>query len=298
MAAEVTKTDRSQSIKLSKTYLAEYRTTVFLNFLRKKLVFTGAVITLLLLLVAMFAPLLAPYDIYAIDVANKLKAPSASHCFGTDNLGRDILSRIIFGTRISMTVGIWTALICLITGIILGIMAGYVSVLDNLIMRVCEGLVAIPPILMAIALVAALGASVRNVIIALSVVNIPTVARVARASTMTVKSLTYIEAARAEGCHPLRIVLKHILPNIISPVIVQITYIFANAIITEAALSFLGAGVPQPAPSLGNMLYEAKGYIFNAWWMTIFPGIFMVMTVLGLNLFGDGLRDIFDPASN
>jgi peptide/nickel transport system permease protein len=197
-----------------------------------------------------------------------------------------------------MTVGLSTAAITFICGTLLGIAAGYVKFLDNIIMRICEGLMAIPPILMAIALVAALGASVQNVIIALSIIYIPTVARVARASTISVCELTYIEAARAEGAAPLRIVLRHILPNIISPVIVQVTYIFASSIIIEAALSFLGAGVPQPAPSLGNMLYEAKSYIYNAWWMTVFPGIFMICTVLGLNLFGDGLRDILDPTAN
>lgn len=289
---------RAQSIRLSKQYLTEYKKTVFINFFRKKLIFIGAVVTVLLMLIAIFAPVLIPYDIYEIDVMNKLAAPNRAHLFGTDNLGRDILSRVIYGTRISMTVGIWTAFICLFAGLFLGILAGYIHFIDNLIMRICEGLAAIPPILMAIALVAALGTSTKNVIVALSIVNIPAIARVSRASTLSVKNLTYIEAARAEGCSSIRIILKHILPNIISPVIVQITYIFANAIITEAALSFLGAGVPQPVPSLGNMLYEAKMYIFNAWWMTIFPGIFMVLTVLGLNLFGDGLRDIFDPSSN
>lgn len=290
--------NKEENIKLSKKQLHEYRRLVFINFFRKRLVFMGFVVTMILAVIAVIAPYIAPYDIYDIDVMNKLKAPGHVHIFGTDNLGRDILSRTLYGTRISMTVGLATAAITFICGTMLGIAAGYVKFLDNIIMRVCEGLMAIPPILMAIALVAALGASVQNVIIALSIVYIPTVARVSRASTISVCELTYIEAARAEGAGPLRIVLRHILPNIISPVIVQVTYIFASSIIIEAALSFLGAGVPQPAPSLGNMLYEAKSYIYNAWWMTIFPGIFMICTVLGLNLFGDGLRDILDPMSN
>lgn len=289
---------REENIKLSKQQLHEYRRLVFINFFRKRLVFMGFIVTMILAVVAVLAPHIAPYDIYDIDVMNKLKAPGSAHIFGTDNLGRDILSRTLYGTRISMTVGLSTAAITFICGTLLGIAAGYVKFLDNIIMRICEGLMAIPPILMAIALVAALGASVQNVIIALSIVYIPTVARVARASTISVCELTYIEAARAEGAAPLRIVLRHILPNIISPVIVQVTYIFASSIIIEAALSFLGAGVPQPAPSLGNMLYEAKSYIYNAWWMTVFPGIFMICTVLGLNLFGDGLRDILDPTAN
>jgi peptide/nickel transport system permease protein len=290
--------NKEENIKLSKKQLHEYRRLVFINFFRKRLVFMGFVVTMILAVIAVIAPYIAPYDIYDIDVMNKLKAPGHVHIFGTDNLGRDILSRTLYGTRISMTVGLATAAITFMCGTMLGIAAGYVKFLDNIIMRVCEGLMAIPPILMAIALVAALGASVQNVIIALSIVYIPTVARVSRASTISVCELTYIEAARAEGAEPLRIVLRHILPNIISPVIVQVTYIFASSIIIEAALSFLGAGVPQPAPSLGNMLYEAKSYIYNAWWMTIFPGVFMICTVLGLNLFGDGLRDILDPMSN
>ncbi len=167
-----------------------------------------------------------------------------------------------------------------------------------MIMRICEALNAIPAILIAIALVAALGASIFNIVVALAIVYIPSIARVARASTLSIKEMTYIEAEKAQGASQFRILFKHIAPNILSPVIVQTTYIFASAIIIEASLSFLGAGVPAPTPSLGNMLFEAKSYIYNAWWMTIYPGIFTVLIVLGLNLFGDGLRDIIDPMSN
>ena len=165
-------------------------------------------------------------------------------------------------------------------------------------MRICEAMGAIPPILMAIALVSALGASIQNVVLALSIVYIPTIARVTRASTLSIKEMTYIEAIQSQGAKWSRILFRHIAPNILSPVIVQTTYIFASAIITEAALSFLGAGVPAPSPSLGNILYEAKSYIYNATWMTVFPSLFTVLIVLGLNLFGDGLRDIIDPMSN
>ena len=197
-----------------------------------------------------------------------------------------------------MQVGLFTAFLSFVGGMILGLVAGYVHFLDNIIMRICEALNAVPPILIAISLVAALGASTYNIVIALTIVYIPSVARVARASTLSVKEMTYIEAERAQGAGWGRIVLKHIAPNILSPVIVQTTYIFALAIIIEASLSFLGAGVPQPTPSLGNMLYEAKAYIYNSWWMTVYPAIFTVLIVLGLNLFGDGLRDIIDPMSN
>ncbi|MCI6165904.1 MAG: ABC transporter permease [Lachnospira sp.] len=284
--------------KVSKDGLKEYRKLVLKNFFKKKLVVLGFVITIVMALIAIFAPLIATHDIYAVDVAGKLKAPGNGHLFGTDNLGRDIFSRTIYGVRISMQVGLFTAFLSFVGGMILGLVAGYVHFLDNIIMRICEALNAVPPILIAISLVAALGASTYNIVIALTIVYIPSVARVARASTLSVKEMTYIEAERAQGAGWGRIVLKHIAPNILSPVIVQTTYIFALAIIIEASLSFLGAGVPQPTPSLGNMLYEAKAYIYNSWWMTVYPAIFTVLIVLGLNLFGDGLRDIIDPMSN
>ena len=284
--------------KVSKDGLKEYRKLVLKNFFKKKLVVLGFVITIVMALIAIFAPLIATHDIYAVDVVGKLKAPGNGHLFGTDNLGRDIFSRTIYGVRISMQVGLFTAFLSFVGGMILGLVAGYVHFLDNIIMRICEALNAVPPILIAISLVAALGASTYNIVIALTIVYIPSVARVARASTLSVKEMTYIEAERAQGAGWGRIVLKHIAPNILSPVIVQTTYIFALAIIIEASLSFLGAGVPQPTPSLGNMLYEAKAYKYNSWWMTVYLAIFTVLIVLGLNLFGDGLRDIIDPMSN
>lgn len=278
--------------------LWEYRKLVLKNFLSKKLVVLGFVITVVMALIAIFASVIATYDPYEVDVVNRLSAPSILHFFGTDQLGRDIFSRVIYGTRISMIVGLCTAAISFVIGILLGLMAGYVKVLDNIIMRICEAMGAIPPILMAIALVSALGASIQNVVLALSIVYIPTIARVTRASTLSIKEMTYIEAIQSQGAKWSRILFRHIAPNILSPVIVQTTYIFASAIITEAALSFLGAGVPAPSPSLGNILYEAKSYIYNATWMTVFPSLFTVLIVLGLNLFGDGLRDIIDPMSN
>ena len=284
--------------KISRDGLKEYRKLVIKNFLKKKLVVAGFVITVIMALIAIFAPVITPYGIYDIDVFNKLAAPGNGHIFGTDNLGRDVFSRVLYGVRISMEVGLFTAIISFIFGIVLGLLAGYVHWLDNMIMRICEALNAIPAILIAIALVAALGASIFNIVVALAIVYIPSIARVARASTLSIKEMTYIEAEKAQGASQFRILFKHIAPNILSPVIVQTTYIFASAIIIEASLSFLGAGVPAPTPSLGNMLFEAKSYIYNAWWMTIYPGIFTVLIVLGLNLFGDGLRDIIDQMSN
>lgn len=290
--------DNKKNKKISRDGLKEYRKLVIKNFLKKKLVVAGFVITVIMALIAIFAPVITPYGIYDIDVFNKLAAPGNGHIFGTDNLGRDVFSRVLYGVRISMEVGLFTAIISFIFGIVLGLLAGYVHWLDNMIMRICEALNAIPAILIAIALVAALGASIFNIVVALAIVYIPSIARVARASTLSIKEMTYIEAEKAQGASQFRILFKHIAPNILSPVIVQTTYIFASAIIIEASLSFLGAGVPAPTPSLGNMLFEAKSYIYNAWWMTIYPGIFTVLIVLGLNLFGDGLRDIIDPMSN
>lgn len=289
------KETKAENIKAA---LWEYRKLVFKNFLQKKLVVVGAILTIMMALIAIFAPFIAPMDPLETNVTLKLQAPSLVHIFGTDQLGRDIFSRVIYGTRISMEVGLFTALSSLVLGLFLGLAAGYISFLDNIIMRICEAMGAIPPILMAIALVSALGASIRNVVLALVIVYIPTIARVSRASTLSVKEMTYIEAIKAQGASWPRIVFRHIMPNVLSPVIVQTTYIFASAIITEAALSFLGAGVPAPEPSLGNILYEAKSYIYNAVWATIFPSIFTILIVLGLNLFGDGLRDVIDPMSN
>lgn len=290
--------DKEKNKKYKQQGLRDYRKLVIKNFLKKKLVVLGFIITVFMILTAVFAPLIATHDPYELDVTAKLLKPCREHLFGTDHLGRDVFSRTVYGTRISMVVGFFTALFSLVIGMIFGLLAGYLKFLDNIIMRVCEAMGAIPPILMAIALVAAIGASTRNVIVALSIVYIPTIARVTRASALSVKEMTYIEAIASQGAGKLRIIFGHIAPNVLSPVIVQTTYIFASAIITEAALSFLGAGVPAPTPSLGNILFEAKSYIYNAVWMTTYPSVFTVLIVLGLNLFGDGVRDIIDPMSN
>jgi peptide/nickel transport system permease protein len=195
-----------------------------------------------------------------------------------------------------LTVGGETALISTAIGLMLGLLSGCFRLVDNVIMRICEGMMAIPPMLLAIALVAALGSSSGNVVLSMCVAYMPMVARVARASTLSVKERTFIEAIRSQGAGWPRVLLGHIAPNIMSPVIVQATYIFASAIIIEAAMSFLGAGVPPPDPSLGNILYDAKSVIFKAWWTTVLPGLVMVLTVLGLNILGDGVRDAMDPS--
>lgn len=297
-AAKGPSSDGRGGTAISKAALWQYRKMVLRGFFKKKLAVAGMGITLLMILVAVLAPLIAGHDPYEMVVAERLQPPGAGHIFGTDTLGRDLFSRVVYGTRVSMEVGLETAAISFVAGMVLGLLAGYFSFCDNIIMRICESMMSIPPILMAIALMAAMGATTTNVVISLAVVYTPTIARIARAAAMTVREQTYIEAIRSEGASWFRILFRHIAPNVLSPVLVQATYIFATSIIIEAALSFLGAGVPAPDPSLGNILYDAKGVIFRSWWMTVFPGIFMVLTVLGLNVFGDSLRDLLDPLSN
>lgn len=268
------------------------------RFFRNRLAVLGGIITLAMILIALLAPVLSPYGPYDMVVADRLQAPSLSHPFGTDSYGRDVLTRVLYGARVSMSIGAAVAAGSMLLGMAVGLLASYFKALDNVLMRICDGLSAVPSSLLAIALMAALGGSVQNVIVSLVAVSFPGVARIARASAMVVKEQTYIEAMRAAGARTGRILLGHIAPNILSPVIVQVSFVFASAIITEAALSFLGVGVPVPEPSWGNILNEGKEVIYKAWWMILFPGLFTAISVLGLNIFGDGLRDFLDPHSN
>lgn len=258
----------------------------------------GLAITLFMTIVAVLAPVIATADPLEIDVINKVKGPDGEHIMGTDSFGRDLFSRIVYGTRISMQVGASVAALTFVFGIILGLYAGYYKKADAVIMRICDGLKAIPSILLALSLVAVMGTGMKNIILSLTIVYIPDIARVARSVTMQVRQQTYIEALRASGAKNSRIIWGNIFPNVISPVLVQVSFIFATSIITEASLSFLGVGIPVPEPSWGNIINEGKLLIYNAWWMVVYPGIFIALSVLGLNLLGDGLRDFFDPLSN
>jgi len=231
-------------------------------------------------------------------VTDRLQGPGPEHPFGTDSFGRDLMTRVFYGARISLGVGAAVSFCALVFGLLIGIYASYYRYLDNILMRVCDSFQAIPATLLSIALMAVLGAGMRNVIISLAIVFTPGIARIARAAALSVKERTYIEAMRAQGAGSFRIMWIHIAPNIMGPVIVQVSSIFAGAIISEAALSFLGVGIPIPQPSWGNILYEGKGVIYESLWMIIFPGAFTVLSVLGLNLFGDGLRDVLDPHTN
>ena len=254
--------------------------------------FTGF---MLILLAAVLIPLFSTVDPNAMTVAERLKAPGGKYLLGTDEFGRDIFIRLMYGARVSLWVGGCVAVFSCLLGTIIGIYASYFKILDQILMRICDGLIAIPGILLAIALIAGLGASSWNVVIALTVVYTPSVARTVRASAMVIREQPYVEAAKVQGFGTLRILWKLILPGVVSPLIVQASFIFAQAIISEASLSFLGAGVPAPAASWGNMLQASKLVFSKAPWTMLCPGIAVILCVLSLNLFGDGLRDYLDP---
>ena len=291
--------DRRQLSRVRRELLREQRTLNARRFFRNRQAVFGALVVLVMLLLAVLAPVLAPADPLAQSVANRFAKPGeAGYLLGADKLGRDLLSRILYGARVSMTVGLSVGLSSMVFGMIMGLYACYYPTLDKILMRICDGLSAIPSTLLAIALMAVLGSSIYNVITALSIVYIPRMARVSRAAALTVKEQTYIEALRSQGASAFRIIWGHIAPNILSSVVVQASYNFANSIITEAALSFLGVGVPAPQPSWGNILSEGREVITTAWWMIVYPGAATALAVMGTNIFGDGLRDILDPHSN
>ena len=255
----------------------------------------GALLVALNALVALSAPAVGRLDPQRLDVRARLSAPTATHWFGTDHVGRDVWSRVVHGARLSMLVGGSVVLLACAGGLFFGLLGGYYRALDNALMRVMDGLMAFPGIILAIALMASLGPSVLNVIVALGVVYVPRVARIVRGSVLVVRETAYVEAARALGIPDERILLRHILPNCLSPMIVQASFIFAAAVLGEAALSFLGVGVPPQIPSWGNVLAEGRLYLQQAPWLIVFPGVAIMAGILGLNLFGDGLRDLLDP---
>jgi len=263
-------------------------------FFRRKVVAVGAVLVLLTALVGIFAPMLSA-DPGRMDVASRLHRPGAAYWFGTDDLGRDVFARVVYGARLSLLVGVAVVALALIGGLTAGLAAGYFRRLDNAIMRVMDGLMAFPAIILAIALMASLGPSITNVIVAIGVVYTPRVARVVRGSVLVIRETAYVEAARALGVTNLWIILRHVLPNCLSPVIVQGSFVFAAAVLTEAALSFLGVGVPPYVPSWGNILSDGRLYLQQAPWLVLYPGAAIMITILGLNLLGDGVRDLLDP---
>jgi peptide/nickel transport system permease protein len=261
---------------------------------RRKTTLVGAVIMAVMLAVGLLAPVIGG-DPGHMDVAGRLKGPSRAHWFGTDDVGRDVWSRVVYGARLSLLVGVAVVALSFLVGVVCGLVAGYYRRLDNVVMRVMDGLMAFPAIVLAIALMAALGPSVVNVIVSIAVVYSPRVARVVRGSVLVIRETSYVEAARALGVSDLVLVGRHILPNCLSPVIVQGSFTFAAAVLTEAALSFLGVGVPPYVPSWGVILAEGRLYIQQAPWLVLYPGAAIMLTIFGLNLFGVGLRDLLDP---
>lgn len=270
------------------------------RFSKNKLAMLGLLIVVCVILVAATAPVIAPYDPVKIDTANldktSLQPPSLRHPMGTDIFGRDIFSRIIWGSRVSLEVGIVAVGIMIILGLVFGAVAGYYGTfLDAIVMRLADIFFAFPYVLGAILLITIMGRGLRNTFIAIGILGWPTIARIFRSSILSVKETDYVEAARALGASDLRIIIKHILPNSIAPIIVYGTMAVGGAIITEAALSFLGLGVQPPKPAWGYMLADSRSYFATAPWLMWFPGLAIVITVLGFMLLGDGLRDAIDP---
>ena len=269
---------------------------VWRRFKSNRAAVVGAAFMALFLALAAFAPLAAPYDPIAQDLYNRLAAPSFGHPFGTDDFGRDILSRVIYGTRISLRIGVVCVLIALVAGTAIGLVAGYYGgVIDQILMRLMDLVLAFPSILLAIGIVAVLGPGLENAMIAIGVVAIPQYARLIQASTLTVRESDYVQALRALGAKDLRILGTAILPNCMAPLIVQATLSLATAILDAAGLSFLGLGAQPPTPEWGAMLSGGRELILSAPWVLTYPGIAIFITVLAFNLLGDGLRDAFDP---
>lgn len=262
---------------------------------------TSALISALIILIVVLASVLvavfSPHDPYLVDPLNRLQPPTADHWLGTDDLGRDVFTRLLYGARTSLLVGLTVMLVAAVIGTIVGLVAGYYSQIDGIIMRVMDAFMAFPSILLAIAIMAALGPNTVNVIIALSIVYTPRIARLIRGETLVNKEALYVESAKSIGVNDRTILSKYILLNSLSPLIVQCTFIIAYAITSEASLSFLGAGVPPEIPTWGNMLRDGQRLISRAWWLAISPGVALFMIVLVLNLVGDGLRDALDPRS-
>lgn len=263
---------------------------------RWRLVITGGVIIAVILIAALFAPLIAPYSPFDLDVATMLQGPSQAHWLGTDELGRDVLSRIIYAAQISMQVAFIAAGVGLVFGTLIGVSAAYFGGwVDLLLMRFMELLFSFPAILLAVVLMASLGTSIFNAMIAIGIVFIPGFSRLARAATEVVLREQYVEAARAVGMSHGRMILREILPNIVAPLLVEAAVAFSYAILLESALSFLGLGAQPPDPSWGNMLNTGRGFMSQAPWLSIVPGLAIFLTVLGFNSLGDGLRDVLDP---
>jgi peptide/nickel transport system permease protein len=256
----------------------------------------GGLVFLLFVLLALAAPVLAPHDPVRLNVVESLEAPGARHWLGTDQFGRDVLSRIIYGSRVSVAMGIVAVAISVGAGSMLGLLAGfYRGPVDLVVMRLVDVMLAFPGILLALVIIAVLGPDLKNAMIAVGISGMPLFIRVVRASTLAVRELHYVEAAQATGCGDLRVLARHVLPNVLTPIIVLVTLGIPSAIVAGAALSFLGLGIKPPTPDWGEMLSRGRAFMGTAWWLSTFPGLAIAIVVLAINRFGDGLRDALDP---
>lgn len=266
------------------------------RFRRNKMAVTGALVMLILIVLAIFGPRLAPNDPIALNTPVRLQGPSWRYPFGTDEFGRDVFSRVLYGARLAVKVGILSVVVAMGGGIVLGLISGYYGGwVDSVMSRFLEIWLSFPDILFAIAVVAILGPSLNNVIIALGFLSIPVYARIVRGSVLSARNEQYVEAARAIGAHGPRIMWRHILPNVVSPVIVLSSLRFGGALLTGAGLSFIGLGAQPPTPEWGAILADGRNFMYQAPWITVFPGLAIAVFVLGVNLLGDGLRDVLDP---
>ena len=270
---------------------------IWRRFKKSKTAMLGLVLLVFILLIAIFADLIVPYqEAITQDPANRLQGPSAEHWFGTDEIGRDLFARIVHGSRYSLLIGISTSIFALLIGGLLGAAAGYYGkTVDNVFMRLVDVVMTVPPILLSLAVVAALGANLRNLLIAITISCVPSMVRMVRSVVLTVIDNDYIEAARSYGGSDLRIILKYVIPNALGPIIVTTTMNVSSMILSASGLSFLGMGVQPPAPEWGALLSDARQYMFNAPYLLYIPGIFIVLAALCFNLAGDGLRDALDP---
>ena len=268
---------------------------VFHRLKRNKLAMLGLFVLIFVVFVAIFAPILAPYNYAEQITADAKQFPNAKHLFGTDNFGRDILSRIIVGSRYTLIIGFGCITISCLVGTVLGALAGFYKKLDNLIMRVTDVVMGIPTFMLAISIIAALGTGIKTMMLALCITSIPAFIRIVRAQVLTIKDQEYVEAARSIGANNFRIMTKHILPNAIAPIIVQYTLGAVNLILWAASLSFLGMGVQPPTPEWGLMVSAGRAYLYSEWYMSLIPGLAIIVTTYALNLLGDGLRDALDP---